>query len=308
MKKIIFFHPLTHNIVFVLAAALQAGYKILPALSMETLWDSDADEIILLDIHMDNNFHFPDLDIYLEFKNGTIKSTLYTEELYADFIQEKNLDKLKFWPPEQNHSGALEIIGHLLANNRQMIKDAIAMADENLWLENKTASRYGKALYAAGNKAKNMEDYHIYTEAIIAAAVEISTAPKRSLAVEEILNGFARGRDSLAAALEKLSAKAPFEIPGKKGKIGFAYIDTITPWLDIDRLRNEALNRFPYMAVIQYRQNNEDLTWIGSTEINISGIFSTPLGSGYNKNRITLIGPANEMIDIIRRVITNTIS
>lgn len=271
METVIKFYPSEASTVFALAAALKAGYKIVPASSMSELWSNDEpenkerayfaispEEIILLDIYA-NNPTFPDLDIYLKMQGSKIKGAISTQD-----IQSLSVKPVKY-------EGIFRFLNYFAG---QMAADARDLRREETWSYNQVAKRYGIALRAANIKAYNTAKQSFYAQALMDCALEIATK-KRNFQVDDLVSGYFKGKgEDLAAAKAKFSTSGhPFVLPGRT--VAFAYLDNISVWLDLYKLGQEVRQLYPYLAIIQYRQNNKEYNWILSNgQVNVRQLIN----------------------------------
>jgi len=244
METVVIFNPGDSSIIFALAACLQTGYKIIPASSMAEIWDNGNRQIVLLDIYP-NDPRYQDLDMYLKLQAPKIKFVIGLHDVYH-----KNA----------NHDdGVLELLRHVTP---QMLIDANNMKDFNRTNQDKIAVRYGQSLKAARVKATNDEDEYFYQQTIVDAAYEIFTK-KKNYDIDTLVEAYKKMLNVTLAAKQKIETKdSPFSIP--KREVAFGYLDHISPWLDLEKLKKDSLLLFPYLCVIQYKNNGEDYTWIGS--------------------------------------------
>ncbi len=251
METVIKFYPGEASNVFALAAALKAGYKIIPVSSMMEIWcgeveDTDeVEEILLLDIYADNA-NFPDLGVYLQMQGAKIKGMTNTQDL-----QSMSLNSTQY-------QGIYRFLNYFAG---QMAADARDLRRPETWSYNKVAERYGRALRAATIKAYNTANKAFYAQALMDCALEIASK-KRNFQIDDLVNGYLKGQnEDLAAAKAKFSTSGhPFVLPGRT--VAFAYLDNISGWLDLYTLGQEIRQLYPYLAIIQYRQNNKEYNWI----------------------------------------------
>lgn len=269
METVIKFYPGEASNVFALAAALKAGYKIIPVPSMMEIWCGEVEksfsekiinleEILLLDIYADNP-DFPDLDIYLKMQGPKIKGITNTQDL-----QSMSLDSTKY-------QGIYRFLNYFAG---QMAADARDLRREQTWLHNKVAERYGRALRAATIKSYNTANKAFYAQALMDCALEIASK-KRNFQIDDLVNGYLKGKnEDLAAAKAKFSTSGhPFVLPGRT--VAFAYLDNISGWLDLYSLGQEIRQLYPYLAIIQYRKNNKEYNWIISNgQVNVRQLLN----------------------------------
>jgi hypothetical protein len=269
METVIKFYPGEASNVFALAAALKAGYKIIPVPSMMEIWSGEveksfsektnnSEEILLLDIYADNP-NFPDLDIYLKMQGPKIKGITNTQDL-----QSMSLSSTKY-------QGIYRFLNYFAG---QMAADARDLRREQTWLHNKVAERYGRALRAATIKAYNTANKSFYGQALIDCALEIASK-KRNSQVDDLVNGYLKGKnEDLATAKAKFSTSGhPFVLPSRT--VAFAYLDNISGWLDLYTLGQEIRRLYPYLAIIQYRKNNKEYNWIISDgQVNVRQLLN----------------------------------
>ncbi len=267
------FYPGEASNVFALAAALKAGYKIVPASSMSELWSNEPEErsyfatgkfspeeIILLDIYP-NDPSFSDLDIYLKMQRGKIKGTINAQEI-QDLSPTLGLTKYK---------GIYRFLNYF---DKHMAADARDLRREETWTYNQVAKRYGLALRAANIKAYNTAKQSFYAQALMDCALEIATK-KRNFQVDDLVSGYFKGKgEDLAAAKAKFSTSGhPFVLPGRT--VAFTYLDNISGWLDLYKLGQEVRQLYPYLAIIQYRKDNKEYNWIISNgKVNVRQLLN----------------------------------
>ncbi len=282
MEKVVIFNPGDASIIFALAACLQAGYKIIPASSMSEIWDNENKPTVLLDIYQ-NDPRYPDLDIYLELQAAKIKHVISLHDMYHKKASQD--------------AGALEIMKYVTP---QMITDANNMKDFNRWNQDKLAVRYGQSLKAAKVRSLNDEDEYIYQQAVVYAAYEIFTK-KKNYEIDTLAEAYQKMINVTLTAKQKVETNdSPFTIPNRD--VAFGYLDHISPWLDLEKVKKDSLILFPYLVVIQYKNNGEDYTWVGSEGLLNVRHFINITGPG-SPHQILLKGSHKKVTQHIRQAI-----
>lgn len=249
---------------------------------MAEIWDNGNKQIILLDIYP-NDPRYPDLDTYLKMQATKIKFVVGLHDIYR-----KNVSQ---------DAGALELLRYITP---QTLIDANNMKDYNRVNQDKIAVRYGQSLKAARVKATNDEDEYIYQQAVVDAAYEIYTK-KKNYEIDTLVEAYKKMLNVTLAAKQKVETRdSPFTIP--KREVAFGYLDHISPWLDLEKLKKDSLILFPYLVVIQYKYDGEDYTWIGSDQLINVRHFINLAGTGPN-HQILLKGSHKQVTQHIRQAI-----
>lgn len=285
----VIYFPGDDSIIFALAAALEAGYNIHPAIQMNELWDIESEKIILLNIES-NETKFVDLGLYLNLQQSRICGTVKLDDLY--FAADEN----KF------NSKEISLIWKILKRNKCYINDAILMQAEYSENTDIRIKRYTSALRASLVKATNTRDMLFYYKTLENIAREIQTK-RDNLEIDILARYNWKMINATNEALERISFDHAFMIPNRN--VAYAYLSNISPWLDMYNLKQQALEKFGYLIILQYRLHNEDYTWIGSQQIDVRQFFDLPRKG--DQHEILLIGSHQYISRLIKKRILDLI-
>ena len=285
----VIYFPGDDSIIFALAAALEAGYNIHPVIQMDELWDIESEKIILLNIE-NNKSKFVDLELFLNLQKPRICGTTDLQKLY--FAGSEN----KF------NSREIAMIWKILKRNKCYINDAILMRAEYSENTDIRIQRYASALRASLVKATNTRDMLFYYKTIENIAREIQSK-KDNLEIDILARYSWKMNNITNEALERISFDHMFMIPNRN--VAYAYLSNISPWLDIYSLKQQALKKFGYLIILQYRLHNEDYTWIGSEQIDVRQFFDLPRKG--DQHDILLIGGHQYISRLIKKRILDLI-
>lgn len=255
-KKIIICNPSDYRILFLLAAAIKAGYQPSYGRQLESLWE--AEEIIFLNIdpkvEPEKFGLHPDLDIFVQFKAANIKAWLqYPGEF--DSCNDSVQNILKHFPAQTNI-------------------DSLDLNNPNKWERNVYTARYGKALYASKVVCLNKGDMTQHQALLIDVAHSLAEK-ENNLDIDTMLIQYQRVLVTTEHCFNKISKKQDLiNLPGKE--IAFGYLDNVSNYLDFSALRKKCLNDYPYLTIIQYRQEGKEYTWLLSRQLNIKKVFQLP--------------------------------
>ncbi len=287
MEKVLLFHPKEKSIPFALAAAIIAGYKVVPASSMEELWDLDADSLVLLDIFPDNP-SFVDMNTYSYLQGPRITGVLSLQDVNNVKIQTENKGE-----------GAQEILRRL---SRELIADARDVRHPETWEHNNIARRYGEALEAARIQAEHRRNPKTFSFSLIEAAMEI--ASQKQSAVITALQNYYNSVVKIVTKKAQNKIELNSDLVTVAGReIASCYLHQIAEGVDLDALKIKTLSISPYLGIIQYRQktpngNTKEYTWLGSREINLRNLLNLKKG---DPHEAILVGPHKTIIRLLRQ-------
>lgn len=271
------------NAVFFLAAAKKSGYTLISASTPSALWDSDATEIILCDIDPKviggSILYHPDIGIYLEKNISLIVSIVSYPYISWD---RKNV-----------------ALDYLMSQvyNKKMRQNAEYLAS-GYWHKNELASRYARALQSAMVKALNT-NWTIY-EAVYQAVINELASQRTSVLVEEYYELYDQVQEVTNRAISRFQTNSLVRIP--KRRVAFAYLDTISDYLDINAIRSFCLKHYPYLSIIQYKLGAKNVTWLLSNKkLNLRQFFQLPLGNTYEA---IINAPHKETLQYLRGVVS----
>lgn len=269
-NSIILYDPNEINAIFILAAIKKLGFEIW---SMERVWELFITNYSPIFVVPENLLKFPDLETYLWVSGGGV-------------IDINNIKKTDPNPDIQLVLNTLR--KNSVLNNTRDIKY------QERWERNSMASRYGKALKAAkiflNNKGRSGEMAGIISEAI----TEINEG-KQSYNISMYEDNYNRCTSLLTQTKAKISYNCPVKLGNKQ--ISYAYLDKISPWLDLEKLQKDLVILYPFITILQYRSNNREYTWIGSNHVNVSLIFNV---KNKNPHSIILRGSHKKIINFLK--------
>lgn len=262
------------NIIFALAACLREGYQITPIFSTADLWDH-GENLILLNILEHTS---ADIQLFRAMKKLHIKGEIDT----------RDLNNIYFKTTYQNHAEILKIVKFM--NLPINLMTAQNLGDKAAWTSDQYAGRYGPALKAARVKALNTNDQKFLQTTIFFIAKEIYTHQK-DRDIDNLVDWYQKTKKTTAEAWKKIKINTTlFNFPD----IAFAYLDEISPWLDLEAIKKDALASFKVLTVLQYRQDKQEYTWIGSQLPAAQDIFFLKNKGDYFETTIT--APHSEVI------------
>lgn len=275
MNKIIICNPSDYRILFLLSAAIKAGYTPTYGNKIEPLWE--AEEIIFLNIdpkvEPEKLGLHPDLDILIQYKVANIKAWLqYPGELDSSNYFVRNI--LKYFNPQRNI-------------------DSLDLNNPDKWERNVYAARYGKALYASKVVCLNKGDMTQHQALLIDVAHSLARK-ERNRDIDTLLIQYQRIIQTTEDYFQKISSKQnTLSLPGKE--IAFGYLDQVSNYLDFSSLRKKCLSNYPFLTIIQYRQEGKEYTWfLSQKQLNVKIIFQLPsIESNYE---VLIEYPHNKMI------------
>lgn len=282
MKRMIIYNAYNYGTVFFLAAAKQAGYQPVSASTPSALWASNAEEIILCNVNpklipVSIQYH-PDISLYLREKINLITDTIFYP--FTEWDQ-KNLTLNQLMNRVYNES--------MRKNDRDI--------ESGNWQRNEEAARYARALKAAMVKGMNT-NWEIY-EVIFQEAINEIANNQTSGLIESFYELYDRVQETTDRAIARLELNTLIHIP--KRKIAFGYLDNVSDYLDFSRLRRACLDRYPYLAIIQYRQGGKDLTWlISNKKLEVCQFFRLPQRRKYET---IIIAPHKDVLQHLQNVI-----
>jgi hypothetical protein len=249
-RKILFlYQPSSPGVAFIIAACKISGLTIKPMLKMSDLWDAWAeyDEIVLIHTKVDISI-FDAWELFLDLAISSIPSYMNPLDLQAE-------DE---YPQTQT---VLEIM-----KQTGLLKNAQDSQNPEKWKGNKIAARYGKALKTAKIFLDNQDNPTALSRLFEDAAIEILYG-KENKEITTFEKSISRCNEALKNALNKINLK--------NYNIAYAYLDNLSPWLDLSELQKEIFKLHGFLSILQYRKNNKELTWIGSNgKFNINEIFN----------------------------------
>jgi hypothetical protein len=181
-----------------------------------------------------------------------------------------------------------------------MLKNTEDINHPERWGRNLMAARYGKSLYVARIYPKNIKNSNFFTKILEKVIVEINDG-KQNYEISFYEDNYINCLPTLIRAKNKIRTKnAPIKLGNKK--IAYGYLDTISSWLDLDKLKKDLLIIHPFLVVIQYRLKKINYTWIGSNNININLIFNIKNNSKSSHN-FTIKGSPAKIIEYLKKQI-----
>jgi len=292
MKKIMIFNPKNYSGLILATAALKAGYTLVSSFRPLLFWDCDATEIILLNINpqtttCDDQCH-SDLSLFLNNHVKDIKATIFSPFTEKDALHQ-DIDDIIYY--------------HYLISKKLRLTDH----DLHNWevSQNALTLYYVRALHAALIKGNhyNLDEYEsLWTEIIndLDARFRGKKVSSNYL-IESFNNNYQRVKDSTTQAFKKIKVNETIKIPYRN--VAFAYLDNISQYLDLAKLKKLCLDAHPYLCIIQYRQNGQELTWfLSKQKLQVDQFFE--LLKSDNHYEVLINFPHNQMIEHIKRVIT----
>jgi len=282
-EKIIIFDAHEPSIICALSYFLDQGYELksAPPERIETLWNNP--NIWLLNVKYSIFGAKKDFDFFLDFHQDRIISL---QDL-IDFDENSNLSQeaqvfLKGWKKELS-----------------LIDLAHKIGDPKTWGYSKMAARYGKALISS----RTLNSHKIHENRMISAAREISNK-KENFEIIDLSAKYPQISQATKKALEKIFIKnSDFSIPNRE--VAYGFLDNLSPLADFYAIKQEALKNFSYLTVIQFRDNNQEFTWLGSKNINIRQLFG--INKTGNQQEVLLKGKFKEINKNFRKIISEII-
>jgi hypothetical protein len=282
MKKIIIFNPSDQRIIFLLAAAIKAGYTPTDGYKLEPLWE--AEEIIFLNIDPNTGLiklgANPDFDIFIDFKLNNIKAWLN----FPGELDSSN-------PSVQN------ILKHF---SLQMEINSLELNNPMKLLEKPDLARYSQALYAAKVVSVNTKNMRRYYDLFINMAHSLAKE-QNSLNVDSFQMQYQRVLDSTENCFRRITINQTLiHLPPKE--IAFGYLDNVSNYLDFSALRERCLNDYPFLTIIQYRQRGIEYNWLMSKgQLNIQRVFELPKNE--NNYELLITYPHKKMLLHLKKAI-----
>ncbi|MBN2884906.1 hypothetical protein JXE04_03200 [Patescibacteria group bacterium] len=254
-RNLVFLCQLSNpNVVFIMAACKALGLEIKPLLKMSNLWDAwtEYDEMVLISSRIDLSI-FEDWFIFLDLAINSIPSSINPLEIQDD----------------DSHVETQKVLNFMKETG--FLKHAQDMQNPEKWKENRLAARYGKSLAVATTFFENQNNLTGLWQLFEDAAIEILYG-KENKEITTFNHSESRCSDALENALKKVNFETLPLIANEK--VAYAYLDNVSPWLNLRKFQKEVLRLNEVLFVLQYRKNNEELTWIGSNnKLNINKIF-----------------------------------
>jgi uncharacterized pyridoxamine 5'-phosphate oxidase family protein len=291
MKKIMIFNPKNYSGLLLAAAALKADYQLISSFRPSLFLESNATEIVLLNIDPKNITDFTqchaDLSLYLKNKIQAIKAFIFSPLIEKDVLNLKLDDIIYF---------------------HYLISKKLGLTDEDLYnwefSQNSLARYYARALHAARVKSRdaNLDEYESLWIEILNDLDERFHGKKvsQNYLIESYVHHYERVKEVTKQAFKKIKLDETIKFPYRH--VAFAYIDNISQYLDLAQLRKLCLETYPYLCIIQYRENDQELTWfLSNKKLQVSQFFELPKS---NHDYEALINfPHNKMLEHIKRVI-----
>jgi len=283
-KSVFLYNHNEANNIFILAIAKKLGFQLW---SLENLWDLINTNYSPIFIISDKTFlDFPDLLTYLGMPGDKIGGYI-------------NVNNIQSNDPNPDINLILIYLNrdHMLKNT----EDINCIAN---WERNPLAARYGKALTMARIFIKNQNKPSPWKELkwreIINEAITEINEAKQSYDISRYADRYDNYLANLNEAKAKISTKKPPIRLGNK-PIAYGYLDNISPWLDLDKLKRDLLVLYPFIVIIQYRQDDNEYTWIASDKIlNVNLIFNIK-NNNKNPYEATIGYPSNKVIYLLRK-------
>lgn len=151
--------------------------------------------------------------------------------------------------------------------NRSLMALAREMRDSKTWNYAHKAARLSKALTVS--RIINTPQDHIRMMMMVIAELNSEDS---SLALDRLSAEYNEITRITTKILEKIKVQdSPFSLPGQA--VAYAYLDNLSGYADIENIRKEALKKFPFLVILQFKKNGRGYTWIGSSKVNVRKIF-----------------------------------
>ncbi|MDD3285807.1 MAG: hypothetical protein PHG95_04235 [Patescibacteria group bacterium] len=262
-EKIIVFDAHEPSLVCALSYFLEQGYKLegSPLEEIAILWDNpDAwlFNINIMDSNQETDFYL--FEILHPHKHISLQNLI-------DLGEDKNLN------PEANA---------LLRDWKQQ-RSLMALAREIR--EKKTYSDYAIRYMMALTVSRTTKGEKENAEIFIAAARELAYK-KKNFEITNLANQYPTVAKATENAIQKIKIQpSAFDIPNRQ--VAYGYLDNVSPMVDLYAIKKEITNKFPYLAVIQYRKNSEEFTCIVSKELDLQKIFLLDKNEALTKGELT---------------------
>jgi len=273
MKKTIIFDPSDQRILFLLVAAIKAGYSPNYPQRLQHLWE--AEEIILLNIDPNEELvklrAHPDFDTFISFKLANIKAFIHFPE---------KPEQKKFF--DRDNPSVQNILKYF---SPQMEIDSLDLIDKKRWAEKPVIARLGQALRAAKVLSVNRDDMTEYQELLINTAKKLANG-KKTITIDTFQIQYQRIIDTTEYCFKKVSPEQKLiALPNKE--ISFGYLDNVSYYLDFSLLREKCLNSYPFLTIIQYRQREREYNWFLSRgQLNLQKVLQLPTSD--NKHELLI--------------------
>lgn len=278
-QKIIIFDAHEPSIVCALSYFLDQGYELKssPPGNIENLWDNP--DAWLFNVSHGISGDKKDFDFFLDFHPD---KRISLQDL-TDFGESPNLS------PEAKDL----LIGWKEQSNLRAL--AREIRDVTSWKYSRRAARYGQALVSS----RTLNTHKIHENVMVEAAREIINQ-KQNFEITHLAEQYPSISRATENAMQKIFIQdSNFSIPSRE--VAYGYLDNISPLADFYAIRQEALRRFPYLAVIQFRENGQEFTWLGSKRLNIAQMFLLNEGS---KNEALIKGKFKKINNYFRETIS----
>ncbi|MCF7860501.1 hypothetical protein K9M09_02675 [Patescibacteria group bacterium] len=265
-KSIFLYQATDPSVVFIIAACKYLKRDVQPLVSMPKLWElweswRQKKDLVFIHSQMDVDI-FYDWQSFLNIATDAIGSYINPRDIQAT----------------DSHPETHKVLDFMAESG--LLKDAKDSLRPERWEKNKLAERYGKALSAAKIFLENQKKRDNLLQLFENAATEILSG-KENFEVTKFAESFVRCVKALNEASAKLSVnEKPFIVAGRK--VAYAYLDNLSPWLDLEEFKKRSLNTYPFLTILQYREDNKEYTWMGSKGIiNINQIFDIKSNNPY---------------------------
>lgn len=285
------FNPKNYSGLLLAAAAHKANYQLISSFRPSLFLESNATEIVLLNIDPKNITDFTqchaDLPLYLQNNIQAIKAFIFSPLIEQDVLNLKLDDIIYF---------------------HYLISKKFGLTDNDLYdwelSQNSLARYYACALHTARVKSRdaNLDEYESLWIEILNDLDERFHGKKisQNYLIESYVHHYERVKEVTKQAFKKIKLDETIKFPYRH--VAFAYIDNISQYLDLAQLRKLCLETYPYLCIIQYRENDQELTWfLSNKKLQVSQFFELPKS---NHDYEALINfPHNKMLEHIKRVI-----
>lgn len=256
MSKIIIFNPNDYRIVFLLAAAIKAGYSA-SYFQEPSVWE--AQKIAFLNIKPKGEKIHEDLETFIKLKNNKIKAWLY----YPNYMSVHNSLEAK------------EILNHF---SPAMQENARLLTDESSWDTNPLLKYHGQALKAALVISKNKGEMMEYHDAVLTSGESIAEG-RGDIVLDIFVNHYKKIQATTQSVLKSIKKAQSLTIA--KIKIDIFYLDNISQYLDLSQIREKILSDYKnyedFLLIIQYRQKKQ-YNWMLTNSLKVGRILD--LGDG----------------------------
>jgi hypothetical protein len=277
-KKIFLYDPNEINAIFILATIKKIGFEIAPFNGAESLlkWILDDYSIVLI---MSNK----------AFKLSPVLLT-YTRIFSYKICGLINPLNIKKTDPDPD----IMLVLKKLRKNGGIVNTKDIMVPE-AWENNSMASRYGRSLQAAKIFLKNTNAEEELVGVIKEAVNEINKK-EQGYQISMYADNYDRCRSTLTESKERVKYKCPVKLGDKK--IAYAYLDNISLWLDLEKLKNDLVVLHPFIVILQYKLKSANYTWVGSNNTDVGLIFN--IRNKKNPYSITLKGDHKKIINFLK--------